>query len=203
MNLNTKKYNMSENQAHGFKYEKLVCNDKKFTDMKQYEKKYGKQKGSNYTSVYDAIDESRPGKKYKGRPVQIKCIGMNSAIEMGDIFRNSKKDEDFTLVVGFWLGKKTNIVQEIVLDINHKKWNKLFKWDKYDELKDWIKNKVSNARSYDKQWEKERLSYKQLWGESRLITPTFKRDHGTQRRIQCQIGYNNFMNEFVTKKICK
>jgi hypothetical protein len=70
-------------------------------------------------------------------------------------------------------------------------------------VKDWIKNKVSNARSYDEQWKKEMLHYKQLWGEDRLITPTFKRDHKKQRRIQCQISYINFMQEFVKNKICK
>jgi hypothetical protein len=194
---------MAERQSHGFKYEKLVCKSKQWIDIKQYEKKYGKLKESNYTAKCDAIDESRPGKQYKGRPVQIKCIKLNRPVDMGDIFRNSKKDEDFTLVVGFWAGKKTNIVKEIILDINHKKWNKLFKWDKYDELKDWIKNKVSNDRSYDTQWKNERIYYKELFGE-RIIIPTFKRSRSTkQRRIQCQISYDNFMLEMVTKKICK
>lgn len=194
---------MSERQSHGFKFEKSYCKENNITEWKQYEKKNGKQKGSNYTSVWDAIDENRKGKKYKGRPVQIKCIGLNNAIELGDIFRNAHKEENFTLVVGFWLGKKTNIVEVIVLDIDYKKWNKLFEWNKFDEVKDWIKNKVSNDRTYDNQWKKEMAYYKKCWGENRIITPTFKRDHKTQRRIQCQIGYNTFMIELVKNKICK
>jgi hypothetical protein len=70
-------------------------------------------------------------------------------------------------------------------------------------VKDWIKNKVSNDRSYDSQWKKEMSYYKEQWGEDRIITPTFKRDHKKQRRIQCQIGYNTFMTELVKNKICK
>jgi hypothetical protein len=193
---------MAERQSHGFKFETNWCKQNNVLTWKQYEKKYGKQKGSNYTSKWDAINENVKGKTYKGKPVQIKCIGLNNAIELGDIFRNSNKEEDFTLVVGFWEGKKTNIVDVVVLDINHKKWNKLFQWDKFDEVKDWIKNKVSNSYSYDNQWKEEMNYYKELWGD-RLVTPTFKRDHKKQRRIQCQISYINFMQEFVNNKICK
>jgi hypothetical protein len=193
---------MAERQSHGFKFETKWCNQNNVLTWKQYEDKYGKQEGSNYTSKWDAINENKVGKHYKGRPVQLKCIGLNNAIELGDIFRNSQKEEDFTLVVGFWLGKKTNIVEIVELDIDYKKWNKLFEWDKFDEVKDWISNKVSNERSYDEQWKTEMLHYKKLWGD-RLITPTFKRDHKKQRRVQCQISYNTFMQEFVNNKICK
>ncbi len=194
---------MAERQSHGFKFETKWCKENNITTWKQYEKKYGKQKGSNYTSKWDAINENIKGVNYKGKPVQLKCIGLNNAIELGDIFRNANKEEDFTLVVGFWVGKKTNIVDVVVLDIDYKKWNKLFEWDRFDEVKDWIKNKVSNDRSYDAQWKKEMSYYKEYWGENRLITPTFKRDHKKQRRIQCQISYINFMEEFVKNKICK
>jgi hypothetical protein len=194
---------MSERQSHGFKFETKWCKENNVTLWSKYIKKYGNPSGSSYTSKWDAINENVKGKNYKGKPIQLKCIGLNNAIELGDIFRNSNKEEDFTLVVGFWSGKKTNIVDVVVLDINHKKWNKLFEWDKFDEVKDWIKNKVSNDRSYDSQWKKEMSYYKEQWGENRLVTPTFKRDHKKQRRIQCQMGYNTFMTELVNNKICK
>ena len=193
---------MAERQSHGFKFEVKWCRSNNVILWKEYEAKYGKQYNGGYTSKWDAIDENKVGKSYKGRPIQIKCIGINNAIELGDIFRNSTKEEDFRLIVGFWNGIKTNIHQIVELEINHKKWNKLFKWDRYDELKDWITNKVSNEYSYDNQWKNEMSYYKQLWG-SRVITPTFKRDHKRQRRIQCQIPYNTFMEEFVKNKICE
>ncbi len=193
---------MAERQSHGFKFETKWCKDNNVLTWKQYEDKYGKEIGSNYTSKWDAIDDTKTGKNYKGTPIQLKCIGLGNAIELGDIFRNSNKEENFTLVVGFWEGKKTNIVDVVVLNIDSTKWNKLFEWDKFEELKDWISNKVSNSRTYDSQWKDEMLYYKKLWGDNRIITPTFKRDHKKQRRVQCQISYTNFINEFVLNGIC-
>ena len=117
---------MAERQSHGFKFEVKWCRSNNAILWKEYEAKYGKQYNGGYTSKWDAIDENKVGKSYKGRPIQIKCIGINNAIELGDIFRNSTKEEDFRLIVGFWNGIKTNIHQTVELEINHKKWNKLF-----------------------------------------------------------------------------
>ena len=38
-------------------------------------------------------------------------------IDLGDIFRNANKKENFTLIVGFWEGSKTNIVEEVLGEI--------------------------------------------------------------------------------------
>ena len=46
---------MSERQNHGFKFETKWCKENNVLTWKQYEKKYGKQLGSNYTSKWDAI----------------------------------------------------------------------------------------------------------------------------------------------------
>ena len=69
------------------------------------------------------------------------------------------------------------------------------------DLDDWIKNKVSNDRSYDNQWKEECKYYKNDWGVNRLIQPRFKRDSKKQRRIQCGITYKKFIKYFVETKI--
>jgi hypothetical protein len=189
---------MAERQAHGFIYEDKTIESYGYTDWKTYIKKYPNTDTDGiYTSTWDAINESEEGKYYKGKPVQIKTIQKNGSVDLGDIFRNANKKEDFTLIVGFWEGSKTNIVEEYVIEVDYKKWNKELEWDKYEELRDWIKNKVSNDYDYDDQWKEECKYYKNDWGRNRLIQPRFKRDHKTQRRIQCGITYKKFIQYIV------
>jgi len=172
---------VAERQYHGFKYEK------------NYIQKNFLTKEENYTAPFDAYDEN-------GFPFQIKTVKKGSAIELGDIFRNAKKDKDFFLVVSFWEGAKDNIIEEYKLFIPAKKWRSYLEFDKYEELKDWITNKVSNSYEYDKQWKKEVNEWKKLFG-SRKIMLRFKRDHKSQRRIQCAINneifYSHFLKEYL------
>ena len=168
---------MNERQAHGFKFEKKYIAENNLT---AYEK---------YTSPFDAYDE-------KGIDYQIKTIKKGSSIDLGDIFRNANKEKDFYLIVSFWQGEKENIVEINKLYIDHVIWNEYLKFDMYDELKDWIKNKVSNSYDYDLQWRKEVKNWKSLFGK-RLIMPRFKRDHKKQRRIQCGITNRVFYSHFV------
>jgi hypothetical protein len=189
---------MSARQQHGFLYESNIISRLNFTAWEDYVKKYpDTHLDGGYTSTWDAIDESANGFNYRGKPVQIKCIKKGSSVDLGDIFRNASKKENFVLIVGFWEHTKENIVEEYIIHVDYNKWNNLFEWSYYDEVADWIKNKVSNCYSYDAQWKKESTHYKQLWGNDRLINPRFKRDHKNQRRIQCGISYNNFINYIV------
>jgi len=168
---------MAERQQHGFIYQDKYILKNNLTEEK------------NYTHKNDAYDKNNI-------PYQIKTIKKNSSIDMGDIFRNANKNEDFYLVVGFWENKKTNIVEEKKLFIDHKKWNSILNFQEYDKLKDWIKNKVSNDRNYDNQWKKEMKIWKEKFGE-RKINIRFKRDHKKQRRIQCAINNKIFYSYFV------
>ena len=193
---------MAERQIHGFIYESNVIESKGYTDWKKYIEKYpDTNSDGTYTSTWDAIDELQNGVHYYGKPVQIKCIQKKGSVDLGDIFRNANKKENFILEVGFWVGSKTNIVEEYTINVDYKKWNKLFEWDRYEEIRDWITNKVSNDYSYDNQWEEECKFYKNTWGVDRVIQPRFKRDHKKQRRIQCGISYKNFIEYFIEKKI--
>ena len=149
-----------------------------------------------YTSKYDLFNSKHPGVFYPFRPVQAKCIGEGNAIELGDIFRNSQKEEDFELLVSFYdridpVTKVPNVTEEIRVLVDHLKWNEQFHFDHYDAMRAWIRG-VSNCYSYDAKWKKEREFWKKRWGKGRLVTPTFKRDHKKQKRIQSNVTQTNF-----------
>lgn len=172
---------MSERQIHGFVYEKSFIEKNNLT------------KEEKYTHPFDAYDENK-------NPYQIKTIKKGSSIDMGDYFINSRKEKNFFLVVSFWEGKKDNIVETYKLFIDCEKWNSLLSFDKKEEMKNWIKNKVSNDYCYDNQWKEEVKKWKEEYGKDRKISLRFKRDYKTQRRIQCAINnsvfYSFFLKEF-------
>lgn len=184
-----------ERQRHGFTYE----------DIKR--KEYGLTKYENYTAPFDAYDEN-----YN---YQIKFQKKGSAIELGDYFRNSEKDTDFYLIVGFYEGNRkdiiyegenSSIVEEYILFIPVEVWKEHTKFDKKEELRNWIKNIVSNDRSYNERWKKEKSHYKKEWDkiEGRKINLRFKRDSKNQRRIQCAINnsdFYNYFNQFVVESV--
>jgi hypothetical protein len=165
-----------ERQEHGFLYQRKIA------------EKFGLKEIEGYTDCYDAISDS-------GEFYQIKATKFGSSIDMGDFFRNMNKKENFYLVVGFWKGDTSNIVEEHVLYIDVKKYNEIMFFDRADELKEWIKN-VSNERSLDAQWKKEKSQWKEAYGK-RLVVLRFKRDHKSQRRIQCAINNKDFYSYFV------
>ncbi len=172
---------MTARQNHGFVYESMISKKMNFVLV------------DNYTDPYDAYTKS-------GIPVQIKCIKENSSIDMGDIFRNSSKDKDFFFIVGFYNKIEDgvpNITNQYILFINHRKWNKLFEFSYYDDIKKLIKD-ISNNHSDDIRWKKETKHLKSLWNKNkRYIQPRFKRDHKKQKRVQCAITNKLFFSYFV------
>lgn len=168
---------MSERQKHGFLFEE------------KYIKENLLKKEEKYTDPFDAYD-------LEGNPYQIKTMKKGSSIDMGDFFINSKKEKDFFLVVSFWDKEKDNIVEIHKLFIPHKEWNSLFDFNNKEEMKHWILNKVSNSYEYDEQWKKEKKQWNKKFGK-RKIALRFKRDHKSQRRIQCAINNTIFYSYFI------
>lgn len=168
---------MAERQKHGFEYEKLKINENNLI------------KEGDYTSKWDTFEIYNDVRI----PVSIKCIGLNSSIDFGDFKRQTEVNEDFILYVGFWKGKKDNIVEEYKVYIKKDIWNIYF-GDKsiiqsmLDEMKS-----ISNNYSDDNKWKDYRNKYKELYGKS-IISLRFKRDHKKQKRIQCGITKLNFIN---------
>jgi len=162
-----------ERQKHGFEYESHIIS------------KYNLKSSDSYTSKYDAY--------YNNIPIQIKCIKYGSSIELGDWRRNKNKTEDFILIIGFWQTEKDNIIREEIFYIDHKIYIKHLNFDDpkiessiYTEL-----NLISNLKSDDENWDNFRNKYTGLWPSDNLISIRFKRDHKTQKRMQCAIPYQN------------
>lgn len=190
---------MTARQNHGFINEKKVIEREKLKKWEDFAKENpilsaGQQ---DYTSIWDAIDENvKTSGKYGYMPVQIKTIQSGAAVELGDIFRNSKKDEVFRLIVEFYQkNDKSKILEIVDVVVDPKKWYAHFNFPDYAEWKRWIRNDVSNCYSFDKTWKTQREEKKREWkikNPNSLVTPTFKRDHKTQKRIQCSINNANF-----------
>lgn len=172
---------MPERQVHGFNYaNKYIVENNLIKDML-------------YTGIWDAYDKNNV-------PYRIKTFKYKSGLDLSDYFRNAKTDKDFFLVVSFYEGTTSNIIEEYKLFIPAKDWREILEFNLSDKLEDWIKNKVSNSHDYDEQWKKERLYYKNAFGK-RPITLRFKRDHKEQRRIQCGMTNRVFYDYFVKRYI--
>ena len=171
---------MGERQEHGFIFEKTII------------EKYGIEKSNSYTSKWDGY--------LNGVPVSIKCMKNKSSIEMADYFRNAQNTEDFYLIIGFWEGDKTTIVDTRILFIPGLEWQKLFYRNIDDKLKQLL-NEISSDPSDNEEWARRREELKKEWKEnsSNLISLYFKRDTKGQKRMQCGITYRNFFSYFIPK----
>jgi hypothetical protein len=164
-----------ERQNHGFIYENDVI------------KRFNLTKSSDYTSEFDAKDNNDV--KY-----QIKCIKKGSSIDLGDIFRNSNKESDFVLIIGFWEKNKKNVVEEYKLKIDISIWKNWFSGFDFNLFTNLL-NSISNDTKDDLKWKSNCKSVKNEWNKKeRVIQPRFKRDHKKQKRVQCAINNKDFFN---------
>ena len=172
---------MAERQQHGFIFEQYVKN------------KYNIILNDNdYTNKRDG--------ELKGIPVSIKLEQYGSDIELADYFRNSEITCDFYLIVGFWEGQKDNIIEEHVLLIKGNEFHQLFDLSFNERFKFLLQN-ITNDYSDDIKWKQQITILRKEWSQQppNLIRPRFKRDHKTQKRIQCAINNKDFYSYFVLK----
>ena len=87
--------------------------------------------------------------------------------------------------------KKTNIVEEYFLLIPADDWKSFFKREFDDRIRELLAN-VSHERSYDAIWKEKTRQLSKDYGES-VIKLRAKRDHKKQKRMQCAILYNDFL----------
>lgn len=170
---------MTERQIHGFKYEDYIKNR---YNLKNYE--------NSYTSKWDAL--------YKDIPVSIKTHKIGS-VELGDYFRQASVSEDFLMFIGFWDNSKTkDIVEEHILFIPHKKWNECFSNNVSEYLKHMLDN-ITNKYEDDAKWKSMMNEANSLWEKhtNKRIKPLYKRDHKSQKRIQCGISKSNMYSYFI------
>ena len=119
---------------------------------------------------------------------------------MASFIRNANNTDDFYLIVGFWSGEKNNIVSIETLFIKGDEWHSLFDDTIVKECENFL-NEITNDVSDDEKWANGREILKEKWQTqtSNLIRPRFKRDHKTQKRMQCAINNKDFYNYFVKK----
>ncbi len=165
----------TERQGHGFEYEQSIL------------QRYNLQK-CTYISPFDAMCGPLP--------IQIKCIKYGGAVELGDYFRNKGKQHDFILIIGFWKGSKQNIVEEWIFLVDHKVFTEHLTYDEDMVMMKELKL-ITNLREDDGRWRVYCNKHKQRYATfNNNIDIRFKRDHKTQKRIQCAISWNNFNNWF-------
>jgi len=107
-------------QAHGFKNESKVIKDNNLIDVR------------GYTAKWDAKAPCvrASGRLYYNVPDQIKTIRQGGSVDMGDVFRHAKTDENFILHVDFYDKKdKDNILESHILYVDIEKWKEFFKFD--------------------------------------------------------------------------
>ncbi|MDD3175629.1 MAG: hypothetical protein PHU51_04080 [Candidatus Nanoarchaeia archaeon] len=172
---------MVEVQNHGFIFENWV---KKILKVDKL--------ATNYTQKWDVEGEI---------PISVKFMGLTNALEFGSTVRIWEIEEPFTLVIGRWEQvKDKKIVQsidEIKITLNHLK---LMKGQiTLEEIKEFDK-KIKRFPA-GKEGQKQGIAFAKEWKNERkdrlgLLTITHKIDSKNQRRIQCNINYNNYVKLF-------
>jgi hypothetical protein len=172
---------MVEVQKHGFTFEdwikKILCEH---------------QQDCKYTQKWDI-----PG----DIPISIKCIGKTNALELSSAVRFWENDKPFLLIVGRWeqIGKIKKIISIDELIFDKSILAKLKGNLTLEELRQF--NSKIIAFPAGKKGQEEGISYANKWkaeNNSRrgLITITHKIDSKNQRRLQCNINYQNYLKLF-------
>lgn len=172
----------TERQGHGFEFEEFVKT--KFNILPCPE--------GHYTYKWDGM--------LNGFPVSIKTEAKGSDIELASFVRNASNTDSFYLIVGFWEGTKDNIVNIETLFIDGTEWSKLFNQEIVQACQTFLKE-ITNDYSDDEKWTIGRKNLQKQWEQNtpNLIRPRFKRDHKTQKRMQCAINNQDFYDYFVKK----
>lgn len=168
--------NAGARQQHGFINELRVVNKHDLTHMV-----------SNYTAKWDAYT------KETGTPVSVKFKQKGGSVEMADFFRQSEVKEDFYLHVSFWEGSKKELVSEHILLMPGDVWSSFFTDIYHDDMRRML-HEASNDHSYDLIWKEKCQEIKEKWDSvGSIIKLAPKRDHKSQKRMQCVIPYEAFM----------
>ena len=172
---------MTEVQEHGFIFENWV---KAILGVGHH--------ASKYTQKWDI-----PGKL----PISVKCIGEKNALEFSSAERMWRITNDFLLVVARWRqdGQNKTIVSIDELPLNKEILKKLRGNITLSELlvfdakiRSFPAGKVGQkaGSAFAEQWKKDNSN------KMGLLTITHKIDSKTQRRVQCNLNYSNYVNLF-------
>ena len=172
---------MSEVQNHGFVFEDWV---KMILGVQEL--------ATNYTQKWDVPGET---------PVSVKCMGATNALEFGSTVRIWEIDETFTLVIGRWkqVGLQKIIISINEIDLRPDDLSKMKGKITLEEIKEFDKKIKSFPAG--KEGQKAGIAFANKWKKDRkdrigLLTITHKIDSKSQRRIQCNLNYKNYIQLF-------
>lgn len=167
-----------ERQIAGFEFERFAA------------EVYGIELSSNYADKFDGT--------LNGIPVSIKFEKYGTDVGMADYFRNANIETDFYLLVGFHKNLKIEKVHWLYIPAND--YRILFSNNCSVFFSKMLKE-ITNNYQDDEKWYSLIQEAKTMWKENtpNLIRPRFKRDHKTQKRIQCAINNKDFYNYFLPK----
>jgi len=172
---------MTEVQNHGFVFENWV---KSILGVKEL--------AYNYTQKWDIQGET---------PISVKCMGITNALEFGSTVRIWEINKTFTLVVGRWeqVGFKKIIRSIDEIDITPEILKKMRGNISLEEITNFDK-KIKTFPA-GKVGQKQGIEFARMWKAERkdrigLLTITHKIDSKNQRRIQCNLNYNNYVKLF-------
>ena len=172
---------MSEVQKHGFIFEEWVKNILGVSHL-----------ATNYTQKWDVAGKD---------PVSVKFMGEKNALEFSSTVRIWEIQENFILVIGRWrqVGNKKKVVSIDEIKITKNILNKMRGDISMDEIKEFDK-KIKTFPA-GKLGQFEGITFAKKWKKDRkdrmgLLTITHKIDSKTQRRIQCNLNYKNYIKLF-------
>jgi len=172
---------MVEVQHHGFKFEDWV---KKVLGVDHL--------ASNYTQKWDVPGET---------PISVKFMGLTNALEFGSTVRIWEIEETFTLVIGRWeqVGNKKIVRSIDEIDIRPDNLKEMKGKITLEEIKEFDKKIKSFPAGKDGQ--DKGIAFAKKWKADRsdrmgLLTITHKIDSKNQRRIQCNLNFNNYVKLF-------
>lgn len=133
---------------------------------------------------------------------------MGGKVELGDFFRHTVVNESFILVLGQWKGNKRSLISTQFFFIDSVKWRNLFLCS--PELVVAIRTglqHITNLKCDDQLWRQMTTQWHQEFGINRPVRLAPKRDHKTQRRIQCSITLDHLLTfphtSELTPQLCR
>lgn len=165
-------------QRHGFTFEAGL------TRLLNY------SPADSYTAPVDAWETV--GANY---PVSFKNIKDRAAIELGSASRNAAVERDFLFYVGFWSGLQRATTRIHVMVCDSAMWRSWFPDDMDPFSAEAVFDGITNAYADDAAWKVRCRQLRALWKQQVPDSPIqvrFKRDHKSQKRVQCAIPFRSF-----------
>jgi hypothetical protein len=178
----------SARQEHGFVFQSAAAN------------LMGLYVPQGYTHKWDAYDNN-PESSPTSPCYSFKNVSYSNNIELGSLKRQASLDTDFYLCVALWRENKLNIERIYFMHVKAAYWQSLWPDDVTPFLEQSVFHNISNSRADDANWSQRRSELSSAWEKAlppgSPIKWHAKRDHGSQRRIQCSIGKEGFEQFFA------